>query len=84
MRSLKKQPTSYLTPCLQNISKASSIRQVKIRQSMPLKVEQMDTSLCLTGKCMCFLTWQTLLGAVEALHKISQKVSEKNPLEIDQ
>lgn len=81
---MKKQYTSYLTPYLQNVSKASGISKVKIRPSMPLKVEQMDTSLCLTGKCMCCLTWQTLLGAVEALHKISQRVSEKNPPEIDQ
>ena len=51
---------------------------------MPLKAEQMATSVCLTGKRMCGLTRQTFLGAVEELHKISQTVTEKHPPEIAQ
>lgn len=51
---------------------------------MPLKGEQMGTSVCLTGKRMCCLTRQIFLGAVEELHKISQTVTEKRTPEIAQ
>lgn len=46
---------------------------------MPLKGEQMGTSVCLTGKRMCYLTQQKFLGAVEELHKMSQTVAKKHP-----